>query len=166
LFNKFVDFDKEYVSTLTLGLTTSTGDIEGRIISETASAQICQEDLIKVFGDFIGEKQQIPPMVSALRFKGKRLYQLARQGIDVARQPRKIRIDKLELLNFNPPDVEFYVKCSKGTYVRRLAEEIGEKLNCGGCISRIRRVSLGPFNVKDAINLNNLHESYIRPWKG
>lgn len=164
LFNKFVDFDKEYMATLTLGITTSTGDIQGKIIEEATCPNMLREDIIEVFKGFIGETQQIPPMVSALRFRGKRLYQLARRGIDVPRQARSIRIDKLELVNFSPPEIEFYVKCSKGTYVRRLAEEIGERLKCGGCVSKIRRISLGPFNIKEAISLDNLNESYIRLW--
>ncbi len=163
-FDRFSDFDKEYIATLALGLTTSTGDTQGKIIKESYNSDVRQEAVLGIFKEFVGYRQQVPPMVSALRFKGKRLYQLARKGIDVPRQTRNIHIYKLELLKFNPPTVEFYVKCSKGTYIRRLAEEIGERLNCGGCISQIRRISLGPFTIKEAISLENLNEDYIRSW--
>lgn len=165
LFNKFSDFDKEYSATLTLGLATSTGDKHGKIIRELPYLHITKDDVLQAFKEFIGQKEQVPPMVSALRFKGRRLYQLARRGLDVPRKPRNIKIYKLELINFNPPDVEFYVKCSKGTYIRRLAEEVGERLKCGGCISQIRRISLGPFNIDEAATLNNLDKSYIRSWR-
>ena len=163
-FREFMSFDKEYLATLTLGIRTDTGDAKGTIIGKLPYDDISEEKLRYVFKEFQGEIEQIPPMFSALKYKGKRLYQLARKGINVPRSARKIKIYNLELVSFNPPNVELRILCSKGTYIRSLAEDIGRRLGCGAFISRIKRIGLGPFKIKDAISLENIDESFLRSW--
>jgi tRNA pseudouridine55 synthase len=116
----------------------------------------------EAFSLFKGEIEQIPPMVSALRIKGKRLYNLARRGITVAREPRKIKIYDLKITKMDLPFVEFYVNCSKGTYIRKLAEDIGERLACGAHIVKIKRLSIGHFKLEEAVKLKELNESHLR----
>ena len=113
---------------------------------------------------FTGDIEQKPPMVSAVKHKGERLYKIARQGKEVQRAARKVRIDELRILQCHLPDVEFLMSCSKGTYVRQLAEDVGEVLGCGACISQIERTKVGPFEIKDAVRLENLNESHILKW--
>ena len=164
LFNQFVSFDKAYNATLMLGRTTTTADIQGQILQESAYDQVTLEQIDGVFKQFVGEIQQIPPMVSAIKVNGERLYKLARQGIEVERQPRNIRIDHLQLIQFSSPKVKFYLECSKGTYVRKLAEDIGQTLGCGACISQIERTKVGPFLLQDAVRLEDINEGHIRSW--
>lgn len=164
LFSKFVHFDKEYEATLRLGIVTTTGDSQGEVVGEKSIAGITEEQVRYVFAQFIGDRQQVPPMVSAIKHKGKRLYDLARQGIEVERRARSIKIYTLTITRMELPEIDFFVKCSKGTYVRRLGEEIGEILGCGGFISRIRRVSLGLFHIKESIKIEEIDESHLRLW--
>ncbi len=164
LFNKFVCFDKAYQATLLLGVTTTTADIQGRIMREMPCEMITRPWVEEVFRKFTGEIQQIPPMVSAIKFKGERLYKLARRGLQVERQPRPVKINVLTLTDFVLPHVKFYLECSKGTYVRQLAEDVGWLLGCGACISQIERTRVGPFAITDAVKLENLNESHIRLW--
>ena len=105
-------------------------------------------------------------MVSAVKVKGKKLYQLARKGLEVKRPSRRIQIHCLQLLGFRHPEVEFYLECSKGTYVRQLAEDIGKQLGCGACISRIERTKVGSFCIEEAVKIEDLNESHIRNWQG
>lgn len=165
LFNTFLSFDKEYVATLTLGKITDTGDAQGKILKVLPIPSIYEYSINETFKEFIGEIEQIPPMVSALKFKGKRLYQLHAKGIQVPRQPRKIIIKELRLLKFNCPNIEFYVKCSRGTYIRQLAYDIAKRLGCGGHISQIERISVGSFHINEAISLDKIDESHIRHWQ-
>ncbi len=165
LFGEFVHFDKEYEATLKLGIVTSTGDSEGKVLATKETSHIAQDDVRKIFATFIGDRQQVPPMVSAIKHKGRRLYELARAGIEVERKARPIKIYDLKITRMQLPEVDFYVRCSKGTYIRRLGEEIGEMLGVGGFITRIRRLSLGPFEIRDAISLEDVNEGHIRDWK-
>lgn len=166
LFNRFLEFNKEYIATLTLGKITETNDSQGKVL-EVYPIPAIDGDMVKlIFKEFVGEIQQIPPMVSAIRFRGRRLYQFARCGIQLPRQPRKVTIAELQLLKISCPDIEFYVRCSKGTYIRQLAYDIALRLGCGGYISKIERVSVGPFHIKDAISIDNVNESHIRHWQG
>ena len=166
LFDRFVAFDKAYQATLTLGMTTTTADIQGEVIERLPYAQVSKEQIEEAFQRFVGPIQQIPPMVSAVKQNGQRLYKLARRGLFVERTPRSIRIDLLQLIDFLKPDVKFYVECSKGTYVRQLAQDIGDILGCGACISQIERTKVGPFVLPEAIPLEALNESHIRRWPG
>jgi tRNA pseudouridine55 synthase len=166
LFDKFVAFDKAYIATLILGQETTSADIQGKLVRERDYTHITREAVERAFVEFTGEIQQLPPMVSAVKKNGKKLYEFARKGIVVERQPRSIRIDRLEIVDFNPPHVKFYVECSKGTYIRQLAQDVGEYLGCGACISQIERTKVGSFSIKDAIKIEDLNESHILNWKG
>lgn len=166
LFNKFVAFDKAYRATLILGMTTTSADTEGKLIEQRSYEHIDRENVEEAFRKFTGQIEQVPPMVSAVKFAGRKLYQLARKGIEVERKARQIRIDCLRIEAFNPPEVKFYVECSKGTYVRQLAEDIGKVLGCGACISQIQRTKVGTFSIEDAVKIEDLNESHIRDWEG
>jgi tRNA pseudouridine55 synthase len=166
LFDKFVAFDKGYRATLRLGLKTTSADIMGKTIEEKGYNMVTKEQLEKVFVQFTGEIDQKPPMVSAVKHKGERLYKLARQGKDVERVARKVRIDTLKLLRFDAPDAEFFMACSKGTYVRQLAEDVGDVLGCGACICQIERTKVGPFEIEKSVTLEELNESHIQSWNG
>jgi tRNA pseudouridine55 synthase len=137
--------DKHYLATCKLGIQTTTGDADGETISVTPVPALNRADIESVLLEFLGEISQIPPMHSALKHKGKRLYQLAYQGIEVERQPRDVRILTLELLHLSRDEIEIRVSCSKGTYIRTLAEDIGKRLGCGAYIKQLRRVGVGPF---------------------
>jgi tRNA pseudouridine55 synthase len=165
LFNHFLNFDKEYSATLTLGKRTSSGDREGDILESKDYSHVSQDKARQVFQSYLGTVRQIPPMVSALKYKGKRLYSLARRGIEIERKPRWVLIKELRILEFNPPDIKFYLKCSKGTYVRQLAEDIARDLNCVGHISQIQRQGIGPFNLSAALSLSEINEDHLRPYQ-
>lgn len=166
LFKTFMDFDKVYEATLTLGAMTDTGDSAGKVIKNFSYDNVSEQKVKDVFGNFLGEINQVPPMVSALKYKGQPLYKLARRGIEVPRLARKITIHSLKLINFSLPNIVFEVKCSKGTYVRTLGEDIAKSLDSGGHISSIRRLNVGPFDIKKSIGIGEINESHIQPWKG
>ena len=140
-----LDSDKHYLAICKLGVQTATGDAEGDAITVTAVPALTRADIESVLSGFVGGIFQVPPMYSALKHKGRRLYQLARQGIEIERQPRKIRILTLDLLNVTHDEIEIRVSCSKGTYIRTLAEDIGKRLGCGAHVKQLRRTGVGPF---------------------
>lgn len=166
LFNQFVDMDKAYRATLILGTATDSADIQGKVLARSPYGHITRAEMEEVFKRSAGETEQVPPMVSAVKVQGKKLYQLARKGIVIERQARPIKIHSLELEEFAPPQVRFYLECSKGTYVRQLAEDVGKKLGCGACITQIERTKVGPFRIEEAVNLEEIDERHIRNWKG
>lgn len=165
-FNKFVGMDKAYRATLILGTATDSADVQGKVIQRLPYEGVTRVRVEEAFKKFSGHIDQVPPMVSAVKVKGKKLYQLARKGIEVEREARQIRIDCLKLESFDPPYVKFYLECSKGTYVRQLAEDIGKLLGCGACISQIERTRVGLFRVEEAVPIEDIHESHIRVWQG
>ena len=162
---KFMDFDKTYEATLTLGATTDTGDSCGKVIKEFSYEGVSEESTRKSFVSFVGDINQVPPMVSAIKYKGEPLYKLARLGIEVKRNPRVVKIYSLDLLNFSLPDISFKVRCSKGTYVRTLGEDIAKSLDCGGHISKITRVGIGPLTLQKCITVDQINENHIRSWQ-
>jgi len=164
-FRRFLSFDKEYIATLKLGLITDTGDILGKVIKEASIPILDKEVIQNAFKQFLGEIEQVPPMFSALKYKGKRLYQIARAGREVPRLSRKVFIKELKLIDFNGQEINFYVACSTGTYIRKLAVDIAERLNSGGCISQIRRVAVGPYKLEEAVSLDKINENSILPLK-
>jgi len=166
LFEKFVGFDKAYRATMILGTATTSADIHGDVIEQKPYAHISKELILEVFNEFKGESEQIPPMVSAVKVKGKKLYQLARKGIIIERKARSITISKLILEEIKLPEVKFYLECSKGTYVRQLADDIGNRLGCGACITQIERTKVGAFHIDESVTIEDLDESHIRYWKG
>jgi tRNA pseudouridine55 synthase len=141
-----LDADKYYRFRLKLGETTATGDAEGDILRSRPLVGVTQQRIEEVLRDFVGEIDQLPPMYSALKHQGKRLYELAREGVEVERELRRVRIHNLTLGEVDLPEIELYVHCSKGTYVRTLAEDIGEALGCGAHVSALRRTGVGPYN--------------------
>ncbi len=151
----FESAEKEYIATLRLGLLTDTQDITGRIL-ETRPVHVSLEALESVLPHFLGPQQQIPPMYSAIKVNGQKLYELARQGKTVERQPRSITIYELELLEFRDGDCRLRVQCSKGTYIRTLCEDIGKALGCGGCMAALRRSRAGVYTLDQALPLQLL----------
>ena len=146
-----LDADKRYWARVRLGETTTTADAEGEILEQRPVGDFDQADLEAVLKEFTGEISQMPPMYSALKHNGERLYNLARQGIEVEREPRTVNIHALNLTEFGKPEFEIEVQCSKGTYIRTLAEDIGEKLGCGGHLASLRRTGVGPYGVDHAM---------------
>ncbi len=152
---ELLDADKTYTATLSLGITTDTGDAEGREITRQA-VSATQDEVAAVIARFRGEIEQIPPMYSALKRDGKPLYEYARAGIEVERAPRKITIHKIEMLECRDEQVSIKVTCSKGTYIRTLAVDIGERLGCGAHLIALRRTETGGMSVASAITLDVL----------
>ena len=160
--SRFTSFDKEYIATLTLGFATDTGDSQGKVIAQASYEGLREPAVVSVFKSLEGESEQIPPMVSAIKHKGKPLYKLARKGITVERKKRIIFLSWLRLLRFSLPEIEFEVKCYKGTYIRSLGEDIASRLNSAGHISRIRRVAIGPYMISQAKTVDSFNEDDIR----
>ncbi len=156
-FSSFLlDADKRYLAECRLGVTTSTGDAEGEILRQVDATDITRADLERVLPAFRGEIEQVPPMYSALKHQGQPLYKLARQGRTVERKPRRVRIDGIEITAFSGPDFSMDVRCSKGTYIRTLAGDIGEALGCGASLVGLRRLASGPFRLADALDFDRL----------
>jgi len=147
--------DKSYRALCRLGQTTTTGDAERGVV-ETAALWVDTSQVEELLPQFVGEIEQIPPMYSALKHQGKRLYQLAREGKQVERQPRLIKIFRLELLSFDGENMEIDVSCSKGTYIRTLAEDIGKRLGCGAHLAALHRSRVGAFDESDAVTMERL----------
>ncbi|MDM8568130.1 tRNA pseudouridine(55) synthase TruB [Thiotrichales bacterium HSG1] len=148
--------DKYYETTLTLGATTLTGDSEGEILNTRSTENITYPQIEQVVQSFIGSSEQIPPMYSALKHQGQPLYKLARQGKTIERKSRNITIYDIEIQNFIKEHLSIKVHCSKGTYIRTLAEDIGEKLGCGAFVSRLHRIGVG--NYWDMIDYATLEQ--------
>ena len=151
-----LDADKSYWVRIKLGETTSTADAEGEVTRVRPVEAVGKADIERVLDRFRGEIQQIPPMYSALKHKGERLYKLARDGIEVEREPRSIVIHELSLAACDLPEIEIEVRCSKGTYVRTLAEDIGEALGCGAHVTALRRTGVGPYGSDDLVDMSTL----------
>ncbi|HRZ14243.1 MAG TPA: tRNA pseudouridine(55) synthase TruB [Candidatus Omnitrophota bacterium] len=164
LFDRFLDFEKEYAATLTFGVQTDTGDSQGRQIRTAPWEHITAGMVEETFGRFQGEILQTPPMYSAVKHQGKPLYKLANKGKHVDRQPRPITIHQLRMLSCDLPHVRFYLKCSKGTYVRQLAEDVAAQLHSAGHISQLERQSIGPFRIQESLALEQVEENKIRPF--
>ena len=150
-----------------LGKKTDTADVEGKIIEEKkVDEKYIKENLLQVLESFVGKQEQIPPMYSAIKKNGKKLYEYARTGEKVDIEPRKIEIYKIDLNKYDKNIISFVVSCSKGTYIRSLCEDIAEKLNTVGYMKNLKRLQVGKFNIKDAvyiddINLENVDEHLI-----
>lgn len=151
-----LDSDKRYQVRVRLGQTTSTADAEGEIVATRPAGHISREDVFALLPRFTGEIEQLPPMYSAVKHKGERLYKLAREGIEVEREPRRITVFSMELLDFDNPEFELMVHCSKGTYVRTLAEDIGEALGVGAHVVALRRTQVGPYGEAGMVTLDEL----------
>lgn len=159
-----INHDKIYEVVLQLGVKTDTADSEGNVIQkkEVDKTVLNTQYIVNVFNTFIGKQEQIPPMYSAIKVQGKKLYEYAREGKTVDVKPRTIEIYKIELLNIdnNNCKLSFKVHCSKGTYIRSLCEDIAKRLNTVGYMESLNRVQVGCFNIKDAISIDFLKENY------
>lgn len=153
--------DKEYIAKIRLGITTDTDDIAGQIIKDEPYENITRSQVETILVSFIGEIDQVPPKFSALKQQGKRSYVLAREGIDFTLKPRKINIKSIELLGFDLPMIEIKTTVSKGTYIRALARDVGEKLTCGATLEGLIRTQIGRFRVENAVKLDEVKQETI-----
>ncbi|RDU24369.1 tRNA pseudouridine(55) synthase TruB [Anaerosacchariphilus polymeriproducens] len=149
--------DKTYETEMLLGVVTDTQDTTGNIISKKP-VQLDTDEIKEVILGFIGEYQQIPPMYSAIKVNGKKLYELAREGKEIERKARKVIIHHIKITNIDFPYVRLIVQCSKGTYIRTLCHDIGYQLGCGGCMNQLTRTQVGRFEIQEAKNLNQIEE--------
>lgn len=152
------DHDKTYEALLLLGKTTDTQDISGEVLEERNPGDLTEEEVCSCIESFIGEYDQIPPMYSALKVNGKKLYELAREGKTVERKSRRVQIHGIRILEMNLPHVRMKVDCSKGTYIRTLCHDIGEKLQVGGCMEELERTKVGRFLKEDAVTLDEVRQ--------
>ena len=156
LCDMLTDKDKTYETVMLLGKTTDTQDISGEILSEGSLDEIDNDAVIKCIGEFVGDYMQVPPMYSALKVNGKKLYELARQGIEVERKARPVVIHEIKIIDVDLPRVRMEVFCSKGTYIRTLCHDIGQKLGCGACMEELIRTKVSRFELADSFMLQQV----------
>ncbi len=156
-----ISLDKEYEATMLLGQTTDSQDADGQIITTQEVPNFSREQIESALNTFLGDQFQLPPMFSAKKINGVPLYKLARKGEEVERQPRFIHISEIELTDFSLPKISFSTTCSKGTYVRTIAHDIGQKLSCGAHLIQLRRTATDKFKVENALSLETLEEMPI-----
>jgi len=161
----FQKMDKEYIATLKLGEISDTFDLEGKILRVNFQGIPPKSEIKKVLSAFWGKIEQIPPIFSAKKIKGRKSYELARKGISVNLEPQKVNIYKISILDYSFPHLKLKIKCSSGTYIRSLAFDIGQKLGCGAYLSALARSRIGKFSLKDAVLLSDLNsqnwENYL-----
>jgi len=157
----FIEGDKAYLGEMTLGVKTDTGDADGKRVSGDPKIKVSGAQIEEIFKKYTGEIEQIPPMYSAVKVKGERLYKLARQGIVVKREPRKVKIYDLHMTHDDSRiategRIPFFVACSKGTYIRQLVQDMGDDLGCGAHLSQLERIYAHPFHISQAIKLETI----------
>ena len=152
------DKDKTYQAVLLLGKVTDTQDTSGQVLEEHSTKDLTKEEVEKVIYSFEGVYDQIPPMYSALKVNGKKLYELAREGKEVERKARRITIHEIRILEVGLPEVKLEVTCSKGTYIRTLCHDIGQKLGCGGCMKELLRTRVERFDITDSMRLGEIEQ--------
>jgi tRNA pseudouridine55 synthase len=162
--DQFRDLDKEYVATIHLGATTPSFDLETETDGEYPVEHITEDKVREALNSFLGEQMQLPPMYSAKLIAGKRAYEYARQGIEKKLEPVQIRFREIELLSFSLPEIRIRVVCSKGTYIRSFARDIGLALESGGYLSALERTAIGPYHLNKAYNIENFQE-YVEKMK-
>lgn len=151
-----MSLDKEYTGTITLGKVTTTQDAEGEMLETRPVPPLTEQEVRAVMKSFVGDQYQIPPMFSAIKIDGVPLYKKARQGEDVEREPRFIRVASFDLLGFASPNIDFVLRCSKGTYVRTVAHDLGQKIGCGAHLSKLRRTATGRFTISQCLTLDEI----------
>lgn len=151
-----MSMDKEYTGTIRLGQSTDSQDADGEVVEERPVPELSEADVLKEMKAFMGDQYQTPPMYSAKKVNGQPLYKLARQGKTIEREPRVINISKMEMNRFELPEIDFLVACSKGTYVRTIAHDLGERLGCGGHLCVLRRTGVGEFRIEKASTIEEL----------
>lgn len=157
LCDMLTDKSKEYEACMLLGVTTDTQDMSGTILSKSP-VEVTQNQIEEAIMSFIGEYDQIPPMFSAIKVNGKKLYELAREGKVIERNPRRVKIHSITIESMELPNLTFKVNCSKGTYIRALCADIGEKLGCGAAMSTLKRTRVGTFGIEQALTLKQVEE--------
>jgi tRNA pseudouridine55 synthase len=162
--DKFRDMDKEYVATIHLGATTTSFDLETETDNHYPTDHITEDLVKKVLNGFTGEQMQMPPIFSAKLIAGKRAYEYARKGVEKKLEPVSVHFREIELLSFNLPDIKLRIVCSKGTYIRSFARDIGIALNTGGYLSALERTAIGPFTVSQAYEIEKFQE-YVTQMK-
>ncbi|MDR0728480.1 MAG: tRNA pseudouridine(55) synthase TruB [Puniceicoccales bacterium] len=158
----FSSKDKVYEGMLHLGVTTDTQDSDGRVLETREVPEFSKEELREALAAFGGDQYQLPPMYSAKKIHGKPLYKMARKGLEIEREPRFIHVKAFELLTYEPPELSFRLECSKGTYVRTLAHDLGQRLGCGAHLSRLCRLRSGDFDLGAARPLEELERMSFR----
>ncbi|MDY6844859.1 MAG: tRNA pseudouridine(55) synthase TruB [Thermodesulfobacteriota bacterium] len=151
-----IDEDKEYIATILLGTTTDTWDLDGEVVRESPTSHITDESIKRELSRIENSTEQIPPRFSAIKYRGRPLYEFARRGIEVPTQKRAVKVYSLILLEVEIPDIKIFIHCSKGTYIRSVANDLGKHLGCGACLKELRRVRSGTFTIDDAISLDKL----------
>jgi tRNA pseudouridine55 synthase len=154
--DEFMGLEKEYEAEISLGARTPSYDGETPVVERKGTSDVTEERVRTVIAGFVGTQQQIPPMYSAAKVGGRRLYKYARQGIEVVRRPREVHIRSITIDRIEIPTVTMTVVCSKGTYIRSLANDIGDRLGCGAYLSALRRTRIGPYHVRDARSIPSL----------
>ncbi len=158
-----LDMDKKYLAKVRLGVRTDTGDAEGRIIEEKDPSGVTREKIVETVATFSGRMNQTPPMYSAVKIGGEKLYTLARKGIEVERTERVVEIYDIRVVDISLPFFYIHVSCSKGTYVRTLCEDIGHRLGTVAHLAALQRTAIGPFDLKDSVTLEGLEKRSPRP---
>ncbi len=148
---EFLPYEKTYSTVMKIGATTNTGDSQGDITQVFEDKKLEKKQIVQALQTFLGESFQVPPMVSAIKIRGRKLYEMARKGIKVQRKPKLIKISKIEFIEYNHPYISFNVRCSGGTYIRSLIEDIAKKINTGAHMTYLRRIRIGEFDVQDAL---------------
>ncbi len=156
LSSSLIGLEKDYCGVMTLGVTTDTQDFEGKILSESDASSLQETEVRQVMAGFQGQIRQVPPAFSAVKSRGKKLYEWARRGITLDVEAREITVKRFELTAFSSPDAHFFLSCSKGTYVRSLCDEAGKVLGCGAALSALVRTRIGEYHLKDAVTQDRL----------
>lgn len=151
---------KKYIGIITLGKTSPSMDLASEVIDTVLPDNLSEEKILSTRNKFVGNIEQIPPMFSALKHKGKRLYRLAREGKEVERLSRQVEIFSFDITKIDLPDIHFEIACSKGTYIRVIADDFGKELGCGGVLSLLRRTEIGDYKVDDAFNLDEFTSEF------
>ncbi len=151
---------KKYIGIITLGKTSPSMDLASEVIDTVLPDNLSEEKILSARNKFLGKIEQVPPMFSALKHKGKRLYRLAREGKEVERLSRQVEIFSFDITKIDLPDIHFEIACSKGTYIRVIADDFGKELGCGGVLSLLRRTEIGDYKVDDAFNLDEFTSEF------
>jgi tRNA pseudouridine55 synthase len=154
---KYQDLEKTYTGIITLGKSSPSMDLETPITEEKNWEHLTEEKILAERNKFIGEILQIPPMYSAIKYKGKSLYKFARKGKTINREPRKVQISKFEISKIQLPDLYFEISCSKGTYIRVVADDLGRNLGCGAMLSSLKRIKIGDYKIENAFSMDEFY---------
>ena len=155
--------DKTYLATLKLGTKTNTGDLTGEVVETKEIRELKKDEISKVLQGFLGKSMQIPPIFSALKVNGQEMYKYARKGIEIERKPREIEVFDIHLINFEKDEITFLAKVSKGTYIRTLGEDVAERLGTVGHLTKLSRIAIGPYSLKDAKKSSEVTENDLLP---